>query len=225
MLRECVTLLCSVSLQRDVTDYWRWELDPAEGYTVRGAYHLLAAQDTSLVDNTTELIWHKQVPLEVSVFAWRLLRDRLPTRSNLLNCGIITGDAASCMAGCPNLETSQHLFLSCGFHCSLWQVVRSWLGVSGPDPHSISEQFYQFIHSADGLRSRRSFLQLVWLLCVWTIWNDRNNRLFNNVEKFIDHLLEKVKHTSLWWLKTSQANFVYGFSSWWSIPLICLGIS
>lgn len=71
MLRECVTLLCSVSLQHDVTIYWRWELDPTEGYMVRGAYHLLVAHDTSLVHHTTELIWHKQVPLKVSVVAWR----------------------------------------------------------------------------------------------------------------------------------------------------------
>jgi hypothetical protein len=31
-----------------------------------------------------------------------------------------------------------------------------------------------------GLRARRSFLQLIWLACVWIIWNERNHRLFNN---------------------------------------------
>jgi len=60
----------------------------------------------------------------------------------------------------------------------------------GPDTNNILVHFYQFSHSAGGLRARRS-------LCAWTIWNDRNNRLFNNVENFIVQLLDKVKHTSL----------------------------
>jgi hypothetical protein len=30
------------------------------------------------------------VPLKVSIFAWRLLQDRLPTKSNMLNRGIIS---------------------------------------------------------------------------------------------------------------------------------------
>jgi len=129
------------------------------------------------------------------------VRDRLPTRSNLLDRGIITIVYAACLAGCGHLETSQHLFLSCTFYGSLWYEAWSWIGVSGPAPHSISEHFYQFTHSAGGLRAKRSFLQLVWLLCAWIIWNDRNNKLFNNVSSSIPQLLEKVKHYSLWWLK------------------------
>ena len=94
----------------------------------------------------------------------------------------------------------------------------------GPDADSIFDHFYQVSHSAVGLPARRSFLQLVWLLCAWTIWNDCNNRLFNNVENFIVQLLDKVKHTSLRWPHASNINFVYGFSSWWSSPLLCLDI-
>lgn len=110
---------------------------------------------------------------------------RLPTRSNLLDRGVVTNGAVGCLMGCDHLQTSQHLFLSCGFYGSLWQAVWSWLGVSGPDSDSILDHFYQFNHSAGGLRARRSFLQLVWLFCALTIWNDRNNRLFNNVENYI----------------------------------------
>jgi hypothetical protein len=69
-----------------------------------------------------------------------------------------------------------------------------------------------------------SFMQLVWLLCAWTIWNDRNNILFNNVESSIDQLLDKVKRHTLWWLNASNTNFVFDFTSLWSSPLLCLGI-
>lgn len=81
MLQECIILLCAVSLQFDVTDFWRWELDPSEGYTVCAAYNFLATQVNSY------------------------------SRSK----------------GGPG---------------SLWQAVRSWLRVSGPNTDIIFDHFY-----------------------------------------------------------------------------------
>jgi hypothetical protein len=44
------------------------------------------------------------------------------------------------------------------------------IGFSTADDHIISEHFLQFSYTASGLRARRSFLQLIWLACVWVIW-------------------------------------------------------
>jgi len=105
---------------------------------VHGAYQLLTSWEASQGDQVADLIWHKQVLLKAFIFAWRLLQNWLPTRSNLLDRGIISYVDARCLAGCAHMETSQHLFLSCDFYGLLWHAVRSWLGVSGPDPFSIS---------------------------------------------------------------------------------------
>jgi len=123
--------------------------------------------------------------------AWRLLRDRLPIKNNLLGRDIITGASTSCLAGCGQVETAQHLFLQCDISSSLWQQVQSWIGVFGVDHQSISNHFVQFTYYCGGLRERRSFLQLIWL-----VWNDRNNRLFNNFHSSSLELLEKVKFHS-----------------------------
>ncbi|GAU37723.1 hypothetical protein TSUD_382160 [Trifolium subterraneum] len=77
MLRECQDLLLNLSLQAQSSDRWQLQPDPVEGYTVRGAYQLLTSQDAATMDDADKLIWHSQVPLKVSIFAWRLLRDRL----------------------------------------------------------------------------------------------------------------------------------------------------
>jgi len=168
------------------------------------------------------LVWHHHVPLKVSILAWRLLRNRLPTRQNLVHRGILPDIGDGCLLGCGSVETAHHLFISCDFYGSLWSQVRSWLGVSGPDPIILSDHFLQFTHSAGGMRARCSFMQLVWLLCVWIIWNDRNQRLFNNIGSSIDQLLEKVKWHSLWWLKACNVVFGFGSDLWWSRPLVCL---
>jgi len=146
----------------------------------------------------------KQVPLKVSVLAWRLLRDRLPTKANLTNRGIIPIEARLCVTGCGHVE-------DCPFFGALWPMVRAWLGVEGVDSHAIPDHFMQFIQYASGLKSRRSLFHLIWLQCVWVLWNDRNDRLFRGRNCSLPQLLDKVKSNSLWWwLKASNVVFNFG---------------
>jgi len=180
LLAECMMLLSNVILQVDVSDRWQWLPDVVGGYSVRSAYHLLTSQDPPLLHTSENLIWHTKVPVKVSILAWRLLRDRLPTKDNLLSRGIITGDIISCLAGCGHVETIQHLFLHCDISSSLWQQVRLWIGVVGVDHQSIPDHFVHFTNYYGGLKEHRSFWLLIWLLCIWLVWNERNNRLFNN---------------------------------------------
>jgi len=67
-------------------------------------------------------------------------------------------------------------------------------------------------------------MQLLWLVCVWHVWNEPNNKLFNNSETPIKEIMEKVKYNSYLWLKANKATFVYGSQRRWSDSLICLGI-
>ncbi|MCI44578.1 heat-shock protein, partial [Trifolium medium] len=75
MLGECQTLLHDFILQVQSPDSWQWRPDPIRGYSVRGAYQILTSHPPVPVDDVDDLIWHKQVPLKVSILAWRLLRD------------------------------------------------------------------------------------------------------------------------------------------------------
>jgi hypothetical protein len=228
MLGECRLLLDTVCVQSSVSDRWQWDPDSHAGYTVKGAYQILTSTVSSngplIHDETDDLVWHKSVPLKVSMVAWRLLKDRLPTKINLQRRGSLQDAAITCVAGCGYAEMASHLFLHCEVFSSLWQHVRSWIGVAGVDPQNIRDHFYQFIHVLGHSRKSRSFLQLVWLLCIWLIWTERNNRLFNNIETPVIQLLEKAKYHSLWWLKAHNITFVYGSQRWWSDPLLCLGI-
>ena len=116
------------------------------------------------------------------------------------------------------------LFLHCELFGSIWQHVRSWIDISGADPQNIHDHFIQFTHYTGHSRTCRSFLQLVWLLCIWLVWTERNNMLFKNIQTPILQILEKVKHNSFWWLKAHKTTFVFGSQIWWSDLLLCLGI-
>ncbi|GAU13337.1 hypothetical protein TSUD_42910 [Trifolium subterraneum] len=114
MLRECQTLLLNFSFQVQSSDSWQWQPDLDTGYSVCGAYQLLTSQDSITLGEAETLIWHKQVHMKVSICAWRLLRDRLPTRANLVSRGIISPEAHFCVSGCGGIESAQHRFSHVG---------------------------------------------------------------------------------------------------------------
>jgi len=55
--------------------------------------------------------------LKVVVFAWRLFRNRLSTKDNLLQRNVIDNNSCMCASGCGSLETANHLFFTLLF---LW---------------------------------------------------------------------------------------------------------
>ena len=126
--------------------------------------------------------------------------------------------------GCDQVETSEHLFLSCSSSVLLWQQVRNWIGCMGADPNNLPDHLMQFTYLSGVGKARRSLMQLIWLLCTWVVWLEHNNRLFNNVVTDVPRLLDKVKLLSLGWLKAKKALFVYGIQRWWSNHMACLGI-
>lgn len=72
LLVECRTLLHDISFQTHLSDQWQWQLDPVGGYALRGVSQFLTSRNSFTVDSVADLIWHKHVPLKISIFAWRL---------------------------------------------------------------------------------------------------------------------------------------------------------
>jgi len=66
--------------------------------------------------------------VKVSIFVWRLLRDRLPTKYNLVARGVISHDMQMCGNGYGEIESTRHVF-------------RSWIGVSIAKLNCIPDHF------------------------------------------------------------------------------------
>jgi len=79
MVEECRALLLTVSLQVDILDAWSWVPYPVVGYSVSGAYRILTNPNSTHDFVPPDLLWLKDVPLKLSVLAWRLFRNRLST--------------------------------------------------------------------------------------------------------------------------------------------------
>ena len=112
---EIKLLLQNVTLQVDKDDRWLWNLETSHVFSVRCAYNLITVQHPTASSMVASSIWNKDVSLKVGLFAWRMFRDRLPTKVNLLRRRIIPNDSRLCVANCGSEENSSHLFLHCHF--------------------------------------------------------------------------------------------------------------
>ncbi|KAG0483197.1 hypothetical protein HPP92_011281 [Vanilla planifolia] len=66
-----------------------------------------------------KLIWHKRIPLRVSILIWRLLNDALPLPHKIQSIGI---SMAQKCPFCPQIDTLEHIF----WHCSITKPTWSW---------------------------------------------------------------------------------------------------
>jgi len=134
-------------------------------------------------------LWHKDVPLKVVLCAWRLFRDRLSTKDNLLRRGVIGNDLSLCVNGRGFMETSSHLFLHCNHFGSVWYLIYRWTGVFTVSPLQVANHFHHFSFLAGVSKVGRSILQVIWFAMMWKIWKERNNKLFNDKVSSIVHLV------------------------------------
>jgi len=223
-VRECVGLLNNFVLEDNIQDHWRWLLDPVHGYTVKGTYRFLTIIDDRVADIAGIDVWHNLVPSKVSLFAWLLLQDRIPTKANLVHRHVIRPPDNLCVGGCGFTETMDHLFIACDFFGSTWYLICLWLGVSCAFSGSVKDHFSQFTHLAGLPRQSHLYLKIIWLACVWTIWKERNNCVFKNVVLDPLSIVEKVKLNSFLWLSSNVVPLLFGLHDWWRYPLSCMGI-
>jgi len=169
--------------------------------------------------------WHKQVPPKVSLFVGHLFRNQLPTKNNISRQGIIQAVANVYARGCALQEYVDHLFICWSYFGQLWLLLRNWLSFSSVDTFRVQHHFVQFGQLCGFPHSTLSFLKLIWFSCVWTIWKERNNMIFNNKAFDLHQLLDKVRLLSFMSLKAKIINFAFDYYKWWRHPLSCMVIT
>lgn len=140
-------------------DRWRWTTSIDGFYSTMSAYELLIANlDLGDIGRNEEvdfaIVWNKIVPLKVTEMTWRLLKDRLPTRTNLeLRRILAITDTRYPLCGTTS-ESVDHLFLQCKVNDFIWKDCFAWMGIAlAPQPR-IRDHFLQFSSFLRGKRGK-----------------------------------------------------------------------
>jgi hypothetical protein len=228
-LEELKELLVGFSLISDCPDRWRWKSGPMGVFSVRSCYsNLIELQQVVTLEGdvliTINNLWRIDVPSKALVFGWRLLLDKLPTRSALNHRGILINPAELHCPFCSHFgEDCDHLFFSCHFSKGIWTALSQWLGKTIP---SGVDRWSHFLLFGDLVRLKKGggrVNRLIWLSIMWSIWKHRNEVIFKGVNPDAIALFNDIKAVSWFWLSSRFGrNSSIPFLNWNLDPLSCI---
>jgi hypothetical protein len=105
-------------------------------------------------------------PLKVSIFAWRLGLNRLPTKDNLFKRRVLMEVEQGCSANCGLIEDRDQIFFQCDFYGKIWRLTGSWLGFSTTFHGILMSHLTQF-GGLEGFSTKvRYSLHIIWIAVV-----------------------------------------------------------
>ncbi|KAE8775676.1 Heparanase-like protein 2 [Hordeum vulgare] len=156
-----------------VSDSVSWSLSPLGEFSVSSAYLALCRMP---VLPWLSPLWKALLPLKIKIFVWQLLRDRLPSGTEVLKCH---GPDNGLCPLCHVPETESHIMFSCVAAQALWCFVREALG-----PEWEAQQLADFLQvRATQVGRKRRLFWLVFEAMMWTLWTTRNKMVIERVFK------------------------------------------
>lgn len=170
-------LLDEVHLDALAEDDILWKHTTSGHYSAASAYK---AQFIGMVFSPMDqMVWKVWGPPKVKFFAWLALQDRIWTADRLAkrgwpNCGL-----------CPLCkrvqESGSHLFFKCRYTLRLWALVIEKFHIFELDTsswHLLDSVNAWWTSTCDAGTPNRQAKASLTMLVSWTIWNERNARVF-----------------------------------------------
>jgi len=217
---ELVNHISRVSLRKDVEDTQVWKSDEFGRFSVKSTYEFLAKSERGSQKEVFSILWKTKTFPNVLITTWRALLGRLPTRLGLSRRGIVL-NTTMCALCLVEEESCQHLFVECKCAHRVWNKCFKWIGIFSVQHKDIAIHFEGFSLS-NGSKKQNMVWRGVWAAIVRSLWEHRNDVVFNEGVVDEDEVLHKAQLKSLLWLKHKGHNFCYSFSDWVMNPWSCI---
>ena len=170
-------LLDEVHLDALAEDDILWKHTTSGHYSAASAYK---AQFIGMVFSPMDqMVWKVWGPPKVKFFAWLALQDRIWTADRLAKRGW-----PNCVL-CPLCkrvqESGSHLFFKCRYTLRLWALVIEKFHIFELDTsswHLLDSVNAWWTSTCDAGTPNRQAKASLTMLVTWTIWNERNARVF-----------------------------------------------
>ncbi|KAL8481726.1 hypothetical protein ACS0TY_028027 [Phlomoides rotata] len=177
--------------KQGAVDKWKWRHSSDGKYSVNKAYTMLLESETGSRpvggDQVFLKLWKTWATRKAVLTAWKILKERVATKDNLIKRG---ANFSTVERACPlcnkEEDNTRHLFFQCEVTFGIWGQIMKWLRISMVLHESPSTHFLQF-RDYLGKGDRAKVAATIWIGVTWSIWNLRNNVVFNgkmiNVER------------------------------------------
>ncbi|KAJ0688452.1 putative reverse transcriptase zinc-binding domain-containing protein [Helianthus annuus] len=142
--------------------------------------------------------WSKIATAKVNLFVWRAAEGRIPTKIALASRGIQVGSTVCKVCGAAP-ETADHIFIQCLFAKEVWLLLWSWMYTPGRN-HNESLKT-RLLEKQDWPRRKERIIYAIHLLAVWSLWKNRNYKVFNDSNATPSKIVEDIKEEAYDWVK------------------------
>ncbi|XP_071688108.1 uncharacterized protein [Rutidosis leptorrhynchoides] len=171
-------------------DSWLWMLDSKGIFTVKVCSVLIDNATLTRDPNSIETYRNSLVPKKVEVFIWRARLGYIPVRVTLDKWGINL-NSVRCPICDGDIETVEHILFTCQVEKYTWSKVLHWWGYDS----TIFSYGDIFSGTFGNLAydSKRTFWQAVcWVVC-YTLWKNRNVKVFKNKIETVSSLVNEIQ--------------------------------
>jgi hypothetical protein len=176
---------------KEGTDVLRWGHSTSGIFSVKEAYHLQGNPLNQIPDPIWSKIWQPFLWPKVSFFLWLTAQNRILTWDNLRKRGF-TGPSR-CTLCQHNEETMEHLLNTCHYSHQIWDWGAQAMRRSQRNRDSIRDTLANW----ETISFHNPILQRIWQLLpgfiLWSIWKERNKRIFNSKQSPSLTTWERVK--------------------------------
>ncbi|XP_076908689.1 uncharacterized protein LOC143565672 [Bidens hawaiensis] len=195
-LRELLTT-CQHLCLLEGEDSWVWDLDYGEGFSVKSLKEIFAINLGLEESHLFE--WNNFVPKKVGILAWRAEMERIPVLFSLAKRGVEV-ESIICPVCEEDLETAEHMLVSCEFAQSIWSIISVWCKV--PTIFAFSTRDLLELHKHALLSSRKAkTFHAVCLTTIWCLWCVRNRWVFERKPPRLRSVIAEIKFRNFCLLK------------------------
>ncbi|XP_048503205.1 uncharacterized protein LOC125498918 [Beta vulgaris subsp. vulgaris] len=207
-LDHLLSIVGHVSLDVSSSDKFIWAPDKNGRFSVSSITKELDKTSPMVSSDIFKSLWKGLVPHRIDIFVWFALMGKLNTKGKLVRLSIIPPSEASCSFCKQHIEDEEHLFIHCELSRKLWYWWFALWDISWVLPRSLKDLFLQWNNChAD------CFFKKVWkatfCIILWTLWKERNARVFSNIVCSDKQLQDMVLLRLCWWIKGWQDPFPY----------------
>ncbi|GJR85046.1 RNA-directed DNA polymerase, eukaryota [Tanacetum coccineum] len=194
-------------------DRWSWDLNGEGSFVVKDLRNLIDDFMLPKEENVTR--WIKYIPIKVNIFAWKVRLNRLPSRINLSQRGILL-DSLDCPVCSDAPEDLYHCIFRCEvvngimiLFCRWWNI--DWVPINSYDEWLL---WFNFIR----LNSKiKKLLEGACYVMWWHLWNFRNQTLFGSCLPRRSILFDEIILKSFTWI-SNRCNRKFSRDSWMQNP-------
>ncbi|KAK3219671.1 hypothetical protein Dsin_013641 [Dipteronia sinensis] len=130
---------------------------------------------------------------------WQLIRGRVMIKDVMARFGFGPSEINYVLCN-AHTETIDHLVLHCVLSAKVWAACIKWWEIESCANETVTGCFYGWPSLCLNQSSGRAW-EILFSTIVWSIWECRNSKIFNDKEAIVQQTVDIIKFRLVWWFK------------------------